>query len=67
MSGHTVQLFDPFNLQHGSNRDHHIKTQEVIYYAESRFRQALASISRADINMQSWMQKCLHQEVVSVC
>ena len=36
----TIQQFNLFNLQHGSNHDTHIRIQETIYYA-SRFNLAI--------------------------
>lgn len=65
MSPSSIHTFDPFNLQQGSQQEWHIKLQEVIYYGESRFRQATASINTADGRRQGWMQECLQQELVS--
>ena len=65
MSPSSIHTFNPFNLQQGSQQEWHIKLQEVIYYGESRFRQATASINTADGRRQGWMQECLQQELVS--
>jgi hypothetical protein len=59
-----IAPFDPFNLQRGSDERWHAKVQEIIYYGDSRFRQALADISLADHRHQGWMQSCLQRELV---
>ncbi|KAF8954528.1 hypothetical protein BDZ97DRAFT_1864547 [Flammula alnicola] len=66
MSSHSIRTFNPFNLQHGSNKNWHIKVQEVIYYGESRFRQALAVITKSDGRHQEWMQRCLQRELMFI-
>ncbi len=60
----TIRTFNPFNLQHGSDQEWHVKVQEIVYYGDSRFRQALAHISKADNRHQEWMQQCLQDELV---
>ena len=64
MSHNIIRAFDPFNLKHGSSNEDHIYIQEVIYYGESRFRQALAEMTKADPCHQMWMQSVLQIEVV---
>lgn len=64
MSSASIRRFNPFDLQHGSDQQWHTKVQEVIYYGDSRFRQALADISKADSRHQLWMQRCLKEELV---
>ena len=64
MPSASIHLFNPFNLQHGSDQEWHRKLQEVIYYGDSRFRQALADISKSDSRHHLWMQKCLQDELV---
>ena len=66
MSSPTIHTFNPFSLQHGSNQDMHAKVQEVIYYGESRCRQALNDMSKADVRHQAWMQRSLQQELVCI-
>jgi hypothetical protein len=62
----SIHTFDPFNLQQGSNKEWHVKVQRIIYYGESRFRQAAATmIQTADNRRQRWMQQLLQQELVS--
>lgn len=65
MSTSSIHTFDPFNLQHGSQKEYHVKLQEVIYYGESRCREAVPYIREANIRHQGWMQQCLKQELVS--
>ena len=60
----TIHRFNPFSLQHGSNHSLHVRIQEVIYYAESRFWVILNNISKADQERQSWTQKLLQRELV---
>lgn len=64
MSFSSIRAFNPFNLQKGANPAWHLKVQEVIYYGESRFREAVAHISQADERHQFWMQQTLKREVV---
>jgi len=64
MPSASIRLFNPFNLQHSSDQQWHRKVQEVIYYGDSRFRQALADISKSDSRHQLWMQSCLKDELV---
>ncbi|KAF8952217.1 hypothetical protein BDZ97DRAFT_2066652 [Flammula alnicola] len=54
------------NTNHGSNKNWHVKVQEVIYYGESRFRQALAVITVSDGRHQEWMQRCLQRELMFI-
>ena len=61
---HMLSLFHPFSLQVGSNEAVHYRTQQIVWYTESRFRQALIKISQADIQHQKWMQAYLQQELV---
>ena len=60
----TISPFDPFNLKYASSNDRHIFIQEIIYYGDSRFRQALADMTKADDRHQMWMQGVLQHEVV---
>jgi len=64
MPSASIRLFNPFDLQHGSDQEWHRKLQEVIYYGDSRFRQALADISKSDSRHHLWMQNCLKDELV---
>jgi len=66
MSSPSIHTFNPFSLQHGSNHDMHAKVQEVIYYGESRCRQALTDMSKAGARHQAWMQRSLQQELVCI-
>ncbi|KAM6490261.1 hypothetical protein JOM56_014238 [Amanita muscaria] len=56
MSNNTLAIFNPFALQSGSNQAIHSLTQEIIWYGESRFRQALLAIYQANPERQRWMQ-----------
>jgi hypothetical protein len=66
MPGRTLHLFSPFSLKHGSNHKVHRQCQRVVWYAESRWRQALIKISKADVRHRSWMQRALQEELVSL-
>ena len=66
MPSPSIHTFNPFNLQQGSNQGVHAKVQEVIYYGESRCRQALADMSKADSRHQDWMQRSLQKELVCI-
>ncbi|KIM38779.1 hypothetical protein M413DRAFT_29731 [Hebeloma cylindrosporum] len=63
MSSPSIHAFKPFNLGHGSTQEVHVKLQEIIYYGESRFQQAMAAMTKADAWHQGWMQECLKQEL----
>jgi hypothetical protein len=41
-----------------------VKLQEIVYYAESRFRSMLQDLSNADNDRKKWTQKLLHRELV---
>lgn len=60
-----IRLFNPFSLQLGADHEHHLQLQRVIYYAESRFRQALLMFQDAPDHKQTWMQTALREELVS--
>ena len=60
----TIRRFNPFNLQHGSDHNIHVKIQEVVFYGESRFWHIVNNISKADLARQTWTQKLLHRELV---
>jgi hypothetical protein len=59
----SINTFNLFNLQHGAKQWHR-KLQEVIYYGESCFRQALSYISKAEPCHLKWMQQALQNELV---
>jgi hypothetical protein len=61
-----LRLFSYFSLQWGSEEVLHHRTQLIVWYAESRFRQALIKISQADIRRQKWLQIYLKEEVVGL-
>ena len=60
----SIHRLNPFALQHGSNLGTHVKIQEVVFYAESRFWTILTNISNADRERQAWMQNLLQRELV---
>jgi hypothetical protein len=60
----SITAFRPFALKNGSKSADQARYQEVIYYGESRFRQALLLISRANYAAQKWMQSNLRAELV---
>jgi hypothetical protein len=61
MSIHSIRRFDPFNLQHGPAIGFHTEIQEIIFYAESRFRSIAESLTTAG---DFWTQKLLRAELV---
>jgi hypothetical protein len=65
MANRQIRLFNPFSLQLGADSDHHRQIQQVIWYAESRFRQALVIFHDAPDPKQRWMQSALREELVS--
>lgn len=64
-ASHSLKLFNPFSLQLGSGYVQHLGIQNRIYYAESRFRQALLKINRDNGRRRAWMQKALKAELAS--
>jgi hypothetical protein len=59
-----IKLYNPFSIR---TQDIFLdQIQEIMYYAESRFRQALLAISRANVEKQDWMMDCLCNETVSL-
>jgi hypothetical protein len=66
MSNKTLVIFNPFSLQSGPKAPLQIRTQEIIWYAESRFRRILLEIDQANFIKQQWMQRILHSELVSL-
>jgi len=63
MSSSTIHRLNPFTVRSGSDQNVHNKIQE---YAESRFWAVLHYLSKAGIDQQSWVQKLLHRELVSL-
>ncbi|KAF8806061.1 hypothetical protein BYT27DRAFT_7257484 [Phlegmacium glaucopus] len=66
MPTHTIRRFNPFNLQHGSDHNLHVRIQEVIYYGESWLWSVVNDINKADVDQQAWTQKLLHRELLFV-
>jgi len=64
MSNKSLAIFNPFSLQSGPKGPLQSRTQEIIWYAESRFRHVLLQIDRANFLKQQWMQKNLYFELV---
>ena len=65
MSNKTLSIFNPFSLQSGPKGPLQMRVQEIIWYAESRFRRVLLELDQANFNKQRWMQKILYSELVS--
>jgi hypothetical protein len=61
---YTIHRFNPFNLPTGVDHDLHMKIQEIISYAESRFWTIINEISKSDLDKQTWTQKLLQRELV---
>ena len=64
MSNKTLAIFNPFSLQLGPKGPLQKRTQEIIWYVESRFRQILLAIKQASLIKQGWMQRILYSELV---
>lgn len=64
MADRQIRLFNTFSLQLGANSYQHREIQQVIWYAESRFRQALVIFHDAPDPNQRWMQSALREELV---
>ena len=64
MSNKTLSIFNPFSLQLGPKGPLQMHTQEIIWYAESRFHAVLLDINQANVIKQRWMQKTLYSELV---
>lgn len=65
MANHQISVFSAFSLQMGSNAGQQLQSQWILWYAESRFRQALLVIHKATERDQGWMQCTLRDELVS--
>lgn len=66
MPSRTLSLFSLFSLQQGSKARDHRRIQEVVWYGESRFREALLHIIKAEDRHQQWMQHYLQEETVRI-
>jgi hypothetical protein len=57
--------FNPFSLKKSPEYSAIVEnSQEVVYYAESRFRSILQDLCNADNDRKKWTQKLLHRELV---
>jgi hypothetical protein len=65
MSNICLSVFNPFSLQSGPKGPLQMRTQQIVWYAESRFRQVLLHMEGASVSRQKWMQKILYCELVS--
>lgn len=65
MSNKTLSIYNPFSLQSGPKGPLQSRLQEIIWYAESRFRRVLLEIDQASVLKQRWLQKLLSAELVS--
>ncbi|KAF8225766.1 hypothetical protein L208DRAFT_1305072 [Tricholoma matsutake] len=65
MSNKLLAIFNPFLLQSGPKGALQNQTQEVIWYAESRFWRVLLEIEQSNV-IKQWMQKCLYNELMYV-
>lgn len=58
-------VFNPFSMKKSSEYSAMgVKLQEVVYYAESRFRSMLQDLCNADNDRKKWTQQLLHRELV---
>ncbi|KAF8157947.1 hypothetical protein B0H34DRAFT_858828 [Crassisporium funariophilum] len=63
MADRQIRLFSVFSLQLGADAKLHSRLQEILWYAESQFRQALLVIHTAADRHQKWMQSALQDEL----
>ena len=63
MSNPPIQVFKPFGV-HPKGSFWQSTVQEVLYYADSRFRAATAEIIKGDIRQRCWKQQALREEMV---
>jgi hypothetical protein len=59
-----THLFNAYDLQVNPLEEDRIRSQEVVYYFEGRFRVALQAIMRKSEQEQIWMFKVLYTEMV---
>lgn len=64
MSNQEFVVFNPLTTLTGAHYSIHTDIQELVYYAESRFRAALLVIAMSPIDQQEWKQHFLCAEVV---
>ena len=64
MANKSLSIFNPFSLQSGPKGPLQMRVQDIIWYAESRFRRVLLEIDQANLIRQQWMQKILYSELV---
>lgn len=66
-----ISTFNPFSLTKSAEYSRTgIQIQEVVFYAESRFRAILTYINndlnKSEIDRKYWVQTLLHRELVSI-
>ena len=64
-----MSMFNPFSVKNNSDySDVRVRLQEIVFYADSRFRAILVHVSKdtskTDLDRMSWTQKLLHRELV---
>lgn len=67
----SISVFNGLSTKNDSDYfEARLRLQEIIYYAESRFRSILVDLNKnqkkTDIDRLSWTQKLLHRELVSL-
>ena len=61
----SISVYNPFSLKKDLEFSAlRLQLQEIIYYAESRFRAILKDQESADMDWKGWIQKLLHRELV---
>ncbi|KAF4618042.1 hypothetical protein D9613_012875 [Agrocybe pediades] len=58
--------FDPFDARFGQSEVWYAKVQELVYYAESRFRVIVLNIANAREEHLKWMQTILSHELFTI-
>ncbi|KDR67378.1 hypothetical protein GALMADRAFT_147165 [Galerina marginata CBS 339.88] len=61
-----LKLFSHYNLEDGADPTFVSITQDIVWYAESRFRAALRFMTRTKGRNQKWMQTFLREELRAV-
>lgn len=63
-----IRIFNPFRMQHGSNIAMHLKIQEVLNYAESRFSSVVIALDRhaGSQDVRHYLQRRLLDELVKL-
>jgi hypothetical protein len=67
----SISVFNPFSTKNDSDySEARVRLQDIIYYAEARFRSILVDLNKdpkkTDSDRICWTQKLLHRELVGL-